>query len=129
MIPDFFRKKINMANLREKTPAEFKDEVRWFKHLRQPVFFTVIGIFIFDFMLLRLFIFINLMFIGIIISLINLIIALALVCIPLPRGNIFGGSGLYLYQVLFRTLCKVKDDRIYIKNIKRGIPEVNEIIK
>lgn len=104
-----------MAGLRAERPPEFKSEVQWYKFFSTKSFITLLVSSVVAFGILKLFLWIHLGMVGVLIGLMLVVLSVSVVVIPVPEGNILHGSGMTLDVVIFHVLVRKKKRRIYIK--------------
>ena len=104
-------------------PKEFKDEDKWFKFFTkvQLIYMVVAGVI--SAVLLKLFSFLHLTYLGIFLSVAVFLCAIAIAFVPIPTARYMFGGGSKLSRIVARLVWKFvlghgKD--IYIKNYKPG---------
>lgn len=104
--------------LREEVPREFSDDARWYKFFTNQMFAATLIILVAGRILYAFLAKFHLGIVGIVITGIIWIVTLILLGVPVPKGNLTGGSGLILGQVLIRLWIRKKKRVIYIKGYK-----------
>lgn len=111
-----------MANLREQTPQEFSDDVRWYKIFSQRLFATLLVECAVCFLICKILSVIStvLMIVGIIVSALLFLFTFIILSVPVPGEDIARGDGMLLEEYLYRRYVHKKRGAIYIKTEEEG---------
>lgn len=104
-----------MGKLREETPQEFSDDVRWYKYFSQKLFVALLIEGVVCFFFCRILMALNLLIVGIILSIILVVATIVLLSVPLPGDDIMSGAGMILEDYAYRRYAKKRNKAIYIK--------------
>lgn len=104
-----------MGRLREETPQEFSDDVRWYKYFSQRLFGTLLIEGVLCFLLCRILMAIHLLIVGIIISVVVVAGTIILMSVPVPGDDIMRGAGMKLEEYVYRRYKKKKNRAVYIR--------------
>lgn len=107
-------------------PKEFRDEDKWFKFFTKIQLVYMFIAAVIAFVIMNLFVFLHLVYIGIFLSVVVFLIALVMAFVPIPTQRYMFGGGYRVSRIVGRLAWKFvlghgKD--IYVKNYK---PELED---